>query len=69
MLYFAELIGKNKKKYRVELLTDGDATEHQELRLMAGGLVVRIDGAADLFAPLRGGSASITVRTNELLPV
>lgn len=68
MLYFAELIGKNKKKYRVELLTDADATEHQELRLMAGGLVVRIDGAADLFTPLRGGSASIAIRTNEMLP-
>jgi hypothetical protein len=68
MLYFAELVGKNNKTYRVELLTDGDAVKQQELQLVASGLIVRIDGAKDIFAPLRGGSASITVRTDELLP-
>ena len=68
MLYYSELFGRNKKKYRVELLTDGDRTEQQELQMAAGSPIVRIDGTEDIFTPLHGGSASITIRTDELLP-
>lgn len=67
MKYTAGCVGKNGKTYTVEIITNNDATTAQKLTLVAGGLVVRIDGTGDLFTPLRGGSASITVRTDELL--
>ena len=67
MLYYGELLGRNKKTYRVELLTDGDDSVKKQLTLVANGVLVRIDGAEDMFAPMRGGSASITIKTDELL--
>lgn len=67
MKYTAGCIGKNGKEYAVEIITNNDATATKELTLVAGGLVVRVDANNDLFAPLRGCSASITVRTDKAL--
>lgn len=67
MKYISSLVGKNGVTYEVEII-DGDASEQQELTMVAGGLIVRHDGGDDLFTPLRGGSASITVLTDTIFP-
>lgn len=67
MLYKGGTIGANGKEYRFEIVTNNDTTAEQELTLVAHGLIVRVDGG-ELFAPLRGGSASITVQTDEIYP-
>lgn len=67
MLYKGGTIGANGKEYRFEIITNNDTTAEKELTLVAHGLIVRVDGG-ELFAPLRGGSASITVLTDEIYP-